>query len=93
LQAAKQEAAQQSATRQVPSATLAIIGSGVMTWSNDRDRCVNVSDGETPGRLLAPAHVAVCLANVSLSPRLRPCCQRHACSEACSRRSGSSGPA
>jgi hypothetical protein len=45
LQAAKQEAAQQSASRLVPTATLAIIGSGVMTWSNDRDRCVNVSDG------------------------------------------------
>ena len=45
-QAAKQEAAQQAYQRQVPTAAVDIIGSGTMTWSRERDRCIDVSDGE-----------------------------------------------
>lgn len=44
-QVAKQEAAQQAYQRQVPNATIEIIGNGTMAWSRDRDRCINVSDG------------------------------------------------
>jgi hypothetical protein len=32
--------------RQVPTAAVDIIGSGTMTWSRERDRCIDVSDGE-----------------------------------------------
>lgn len=46
MQAAKLEAAQQAQQRHVPLASIEIIGSGVMTWSRERDRCINVSDGE-----------------------------------------------
>lgn len=50
LQAAKREAAQQAMKRQVPGANLETIGTGVMEWSSERDRCLNVCEGRVVKR-------------------------------------------
>lgn len=49
VQAAHKEVAQVCSTRRVPPVTTQLVGGGVMEWSRDRDRYLNVSEGVLHG--------------------------------------------
>lgn len=55
LQAAHKEVAQVCSTRRVPPVTTQLVGGGVMEWSRDRDRYLNVSEG----RVVMGSHSSV----------------------------------
>ena len=45
MQAAHKEVSQVCSTRRVPAVTTVLVGGGIMDWSRDRDRYLNVSEG------------------------------------------------